>query len=103
MSVLRQRHLRRFPSVSTSTTAAILLMHVVLIAWIDLRNSPTIDELGHLAAGIATWKLGTFDIYRVNPPLVRTIAAFDLDNREQLVDISTLYALFQSALSEKAL
>ncbi len=33
------------------------------------------DEVGHLAAGVSHWQLGRFGLYRVNPPLVRTVAA----------------------------
>jgi hypothetical protein len=55
--------------------AAILLAHAVLLAWSDKRNSPSIDEVGHLAAGLSHWDLGHFELYRVNPPLVRLVAA----------------------------
>ncbi len=54
---------------------AVLLAHAVLLAWIDIRNSPVSDEVAHLAAGVSIWQFGRFDIYRVNPPLVRSIAA----------------------------
>lgn len=33
------------------------------------------DELPHLASGIAHWKTNSFELYRVNPPLVRSVAA----------------------------
>ena len=36
-------------------------------------HSPTWDEVGHLAAGLSHWELGRFELYSVNPPLVRTI------------------------------
>ena len=52
-----------------------LLVHAVLVAWIAFRTSPTLDELGHLPAGLYSWRFGRFDVYRVNPPLVRTWAA----------------------------
>lgn len=38
-------------------------------------QSFTHDEVGHLAAGICHVKTGAFDLYCVNPPLVRTAAA----------------------------
>jgi hypothetical protein len=41
-------------------------------AWI---HSPVVDETAHLAAGISHWELGQFDLYHVNPPLVRMVAA----------------------------
>ncbi len=53
----------------------VLLAHVGLLAWIDYRNSPVKDEVGHLPAGVRIWQTGRFDLYPVNPPLVRAIAA----------------------------
>ncbi len=37
-------------------------------------NFPNIDEVAHLPAGVSHWKFERFDLYRVNPPLVRTVA-----------------------------
>lgn len=50
-------------------------MHAGLLAWVDLRNAPVSDEASHLAAGVLVWHFGHFDLYPVNPPLVRTVAA----------------------------
>jgi hypothetical protein len=55
--------------------AAILLLQALLLLHIGSRNSPVLDEVGHLTAGIRVWRTGRFDLYRVNPPLVRVIAA----------------------------
>jgi hypothetical protein len=52
-----------------------LLIHGGLLAWASSRNSPVIDEVGHLPAGVSHWCFGRFDLYRVNPPLVRSWAA----------------------------
>jgi hypothetical protein len=60
---------------SRAVVAALLLIHALLLAWIAFRNSPTIDEVGHLPAGICIDRFGRFDIYRVNPPLVKAVAA----------------------------
>ncbi len=38
-------------------------------------HSPAYDEVAHLPAGIWCWHFGRFDLYRVNPPLVRMVAA----------------------------
>jgi hypothetical protein len=38
-------------------------------------QSPTIDESAHLPAGLSHWQFGRFDLYQVNPHLVRTVAA----------------------------
>jgi hypothetical protein len=54
---------------------ALLTAHAGLLAWGAWRHSPTVDEIAHLPAGISHWHFGRFDLYRVNPPLVRMIAA----------------------------
>ncbi|MEM6484899.1 MAG: glycosyltransferase family 39 protein [Pseudomonadota bacterium] len=38
-------------------------------------HSPTLNEPGHLVAGLSHWEFGRFELYRVNPPLVRMVAA----------------------------
>jgi hypothetical protein len=55
--------------------ALLLAVHAALLAWSAACHSPTLDELGHLAGGVSHWSLGTFDLFRVNPPLVRMTAA----------------------------
>lgn len=57
---------------------AILTVHAVLLAWSATRNSPTFHEVPHLPAGLSHLLLGRFELYRVNPPLPRTVAAFPL-------------------------
>lgn len=52
-----------------------LVMHVAMLAWLGQRYSPTQDEIAHLPAGLAVWEFGDRGVYRVNPPLVRTVAA----------------------------
>lgn len=54
---------------------ALLITQTGLLAWIALENSPVADEIGHLPAGISHWRHQKFDLYRVNPPLVRSVAA----------------------------
>jgi hypothetical protein len=51
-----------------------LLLHAILLGWAATAHSPTIDEVGHLPAGLSHWQLGRFEMYRVNPPLVRMVA-----------------------------
>lgn len=51
--------------------AAILGIHTLLLAYCGWIHSPVWDEVGHLPAGVAHWQTGVFDLYRVNPPLVR--------------------------------
>ncbi len=53
----------------------LMVLHSLLLGWNGFRHSPTEDEIAHLPAGIAIWRMGATDLYRVNPPLVRTVAA----------------------------
>lgn len=52
----------------------LLVIHAALLAYLATRYSPTVDEVGHLPAGLYTWEFGRFDVFRVNPPLVRALA-----------------------------
>ncbi len=55
--------------------ASLLLVHGLLLAYAASAYSPTLNEPAHLVAGIRNWQAGRFDVYRVNPPLVRMVAA----------------------------
>ncbi|MDQ3330331.1 MAG: glycosyltransferase family 39 protein [Planctomycetota bacterium] len=55
--------------------AVLLLVQAGLLAWTAWRNSPVTDEPGQLSAGISHWELGRFELYRVTPPLVRSVGA----------------------------
>ena len=57
------------------TVVAIHCAFIMFSAW---RDSPTWDEIGHLPAGLSHWRFGRFELYVVNPPLVRLIAAVPL-------------------------
>lgn len=57
---------------------AILLVHALLLARIAVVNAPVYDEIGHLPSGLSHWRFGNFSLYRVNPPLMRMIAAIPL-------------------------
>ncbi len=54
---------------------AILLVQATLLVGGAWTHSPTLNEPAHLAAGLHHLATGDFSMYRVNPPLVRTIAA----------------------------
>lgn len=58
-----------------SLVAVLLVIHACLLAFSATRHSPTLNEPGHLVAGLSHWKFGRFELYRVNPPLVRMVAA----------------------------
>jgi 4-amino-4-deoxy-L-arabinose transferase-like glycosyltransferase len=49
--------------------------HTFLLTWGVYRQSPTCDEIRHLAAGVSYWNLGHCTVYRLNPPLTRLVAA----------------------------
>ena len=59
----------------TSAVAALLVTHAVLLAYSATQNSPVRDEVGQLPAGISHWTYGRYELYRVNPPLMRMVAA----------------------------
>jgi len=54
---------------------SLFVLHAGFAAWIGATNAPSLDEAGHLAAGSAALRSGSFDLYSVNPPLVRLSAA----------------------------
>jgi hypothetical protein len=58
-----------------AVVVGLLLIHAALLGGSAYRHSPVVTEVGHLPAGISHWQFGRFDLYRVNPPLVRMIAA----------------------------
>src|SRR4051812_48574856 len=53
----------------------LLSIHTGLLAYGAMVHSPTYNEPAHLVAGISYWQFGRFDVYSVNPPLVRMVAA----------------------------
>lgn len=68
---------RAMPRRSYGKLAAVVLagIHVLLLVQAAFLDSPTFDEVGHLPAGLSHWRFANFDAYRVNPPLVRMVAA----------------------------
>lgn len=53
---------------------ALLVAHAGLLLYSLRQNFVTVDETGHLVAGISNWDTGGFTLYRVNPPLPRMLA-----------------------------
>jgi len=64
--------------IATSCAIALLFIHTFLLSWVAYVSSPNLDEPGHLASGISHWEYGRFELYRVNPPLVRMVAAIPI-------------------------
>lgn len=58
--------------------ALLVFVHAGLLSWMAWTDSPTVCEPAHLAAGLCAWETGTFDLYHVNPPLARLVAALPL-------------------------
>lgn len=63
------------PHYAWAVVVLLLTIQFGLLAYSDYVHSPTLNEPAHLAAGISHWQSGDFGLYRVNPPLVRMIAA----------------------------
>jgi len=52
----------------------LLCIHTGLLGWAATRHSPSNGEVPALAAGVRHLQLGRFNLFRVNPPLVRMVA-----------------------------
>ncbi|TWT37157.1 Dolichyl-phosphate-mannose-protein mannosyltransferase [Posidoniimonas corsicana] len=63
------------PRVAGRVVVGLLAVHTSLLMYSAYVHSPTLNEPGHLVAGLSHWKFGRFELYRVNPPLVRMAAA----------------------------
>ena len=61
--------------MAAKVVVALLLVHSGLLAYSAYVHSPTLNEPGHLVAGLSHWKFNRYELYRVNPPLVRMVAA----------------------------
>lgn len=46
-----------------------------LLSYLSVIQSPSVNELAHLVAGISNWKTWRFELFMVNPPLVRVVSA----------------------------
>ncbi len=53
----------------------LLCLHIALLGGNIVRYSPVQSEVAHLASGVAHLRAARFDLYRVNPPLVRCLGA----------------------------
>jgi hypothetical protein len=54
---------------------SLLTLQAILLAYSATKHSPTLNEPGHLAAGLSHLKFQRFEVYCVNPPLVHFAAA----------------------------
>jgi hypothetical protein len=60
---------------SACIVGALLSIHSGLLAWRATRDSPNFVELAYLAAGLDDLEYGRYALAKVNPPLVRIVAA----------------------------
>jgi hypothetical protein len=58
----------------TPFIVSLLLVQVVLLVALNWRTAPNQTEVGHMGAAVYLWNAGKFDVYHVNPPLVRAIS-----------------------------
>jgi hypothetical protein len=63
------------PPAARFTVGGLLAIHTLLLGYSAYVHSPTLNEPAHLVAGLSHWTFGRFELYRVNPPLVRMVAA----------------------------
>ena len=71
--------------------AFLLLIQTGLLAYSATQHSPTHLEPAFLASGISHWEFGRFELYRVNPPLPRMLAAFPLRFLDHQTDWSSFH------------
>ena len=58
-----------------AVVASALAVHAALLAYSATVHSPVNGEAPAIASGVYSWTQGKFDLFRVNPPLSRMIAA----------------------------
>ncbi|MEM9368304.1 MAG: glycosyltransferase family 39 protein [Planctomycetota bacterium] len=76
---------------SSRLFVALLGIHAILVGYSGWMQSPTLNEPGHLVAGIRHWTYADFALYRVNPPLIRSVAALPSILLNVEVDFSGYY------------
>lgn len=72
---LCKRSRTRLAATPGLLAAVLLFVQAALVAPLAFRYGPTVDEPGHFAAGLSVVSFGRFDLYPVNPPLVKSLAA----------------------------
>jgi hypothetical protein len=56
----------------------LLVIQALLLGYLSWSTSPNRTEIGHLGASVYFWHTGKFDVFHVNPPLVRIIAGIPI-------------------------
>ena len=68
-----------------------MIVHVVLLLFSAASHFPNVDESAHYISGVGHLHLGRFDLYRVNPPLVRMVSALPSFLTSPAIDWSKSY------------
>ena len=89
----QQTERRPWTKATRRGVLALLTIHSLLLGWLAAVHSPTYDEPGHLAAGYRIWTTGHVDLYVVNPPLGKVVAAWPLLFFQPAIDWSAVYEL----------
>ena len=64
------------PAAAVRTAGWVLLLaHAAVVAALAWHRPPTVDEPGHIVSGLYAIRTGRFDLYPVNPPPVKMLAA----------------------------
>lgn len=71
---------------TVAVLVSLLSLHAGLLAYSAGVHSATWDEVGHLVAGVSHWKFGRFELYSVNPPLVRGVATLPVSLMKPATD-----------------
>ena len=78
------------PSRQASLAAVLLLVVFALLCVHGLRwDTPTVDEFAHLPAGYHYLKTGRFDLFPLNPPLIKILCALPLLALDPAIDTAT--------------
>ena len=65
---------KRKKTISKLSLLLLLIIQTSLLAYLSYSTSPNNTEVGHIGAAVYLWHTGKFDVFHVNPPLVRFIA-----------------------------
>lgn len=79
--------------VSIAILAGLYLTALITGAW---NQSITIDESAHLAAGLSNLQLNRFELYAVNPPLVKMVAALPVLKMHAVTNWSSAGSVYGS-------
>jgi hypothetical protein len=103
---------RRTFTNSHAIAAVMLALHAGLLLNSIRTNYITLDEIGHVIAGLSYVKTARFQIYRVNPPLPQLLAVLpvltmqpkmDFDNLSDDPHVRLEYKLVQPFIADNSL